>query len=369
MKVTMSVIGVILPAVALLSHGACVSRSDVAHQLETRIDSVVEAFLDRGEAPSYAVGIRVGADFLFTGAYGLADLEHEVPATRQSVYRIASLTKQFTAVAILQLAEGGLLSLEDDVRDYLPGLSTHDHHVTIHHLLTHTSGVPSYTRLPAFQERERLDLGRDALIDLVEQEPFDFVPGDALRYSNSGYYLLGMVVEAVSGLSYAEYLEQHIFAPLAMDASAYCDPSAIVPNRADGYSLEEDHWVNAEYISMENPFASGGICSTVGDLLKWERALNERVVINQDSFERMTRRARLNDGSETPYGYGIVVTEFDGYEKYAYRGGITGFGAALTFTPSLDLTIAILTNSDEADPVELEVELARMIAAWATNET
>jgi D-alanyl-D-alanine carboxypeptidase len=330
----------------------------------SRIDSVVELFLEKGEAPSYAVGIRLGEDFVLTRGYGLADLEHQVAATDHSVYRIASLTKQFTATAILQLVEDGLMSLGGDVREYLPDFSTRGHHVTIHHLLTHTSGVPNYTGLPAFEERARLDLGHDALVDLIEQQPFDFPPGDALRYSNSGYYLLGMIVEAVSGQSYADYLEQHIFGPLGMDQSAYCSSKAIVPNRAEGYSLEDHEWINAEAISLVNPFAAGGICSTVGDLLKWQTALNKRLILSEDSFRKMTQRATLNDGSETPYGYGIVITEFDGYEKYAFRGGMTGFGSVLSFTPELSLTIAVLTNSDQADPVELEVTLARMITEW-----
>ncbi|UCG88023.1 MAG: beta-lactamase family protein [Gemmatimonadota bacterium] len=369
MRHTTSVIGGILPSVAFILSWACAPQPQDTHPLVSRIDSVVEMFLEKGEAPSYAVGIRLGEDFVFTRGYGLADLEHQVSATHQSVYRIASLTKQFTATAVLQLVERGLIGLEDDVREYLPDLSTRGHHVTIHHLLTHTSGVPSYTGLSAFEERVRLDLSHDALVDLIEEEPFDFLPGEALRYSNSGYYLLGMIIEAVSGQSYAEYLEEHIFRPLGMERSAYCSVEAIVPNRAKGYSREDQEWSNAEAISMVNPFAAGGVCSTVGDLLKWQNALSQHLILNEDSSRKMTQRATLNDGSETPYGYGIVITEFDGYQKYAFRGGITGFGSALTFTPELGLTIAVLTNSDQADPVELEVTLARMIAEWTTGET
>lgn len=369
MRHTTSVIRGILPIVAFLSSWACAPPAQETHPLASRIDSVVELFLQKGEAPSYAVGVRLGEDLMFTRGYGVADLEHQVAATDQSVYRIASLTKQFTATAILQLVEGGLINLEDDIREYLPDFSTRGHHVTIHHLLTHTSGIPNYTGLPAFEERARLDLDHDALVDLIEEEPFDFPPGDALRYSNSGYYLLGMIIEAVSGQSYAEYLEQHIFSPLGMDQSAYCSSKAIIPNRAKGYSLEDHQWINAEAISMVNPFAAGGICSTVGDLLKWQNALNQHLILSEDSFRKMTQRATLNDGSQTPYGYGIVIAEFDGYKKYAFRGGITGFGSVLSFTPELGLTIAVLTNSDQADPVELEVTLARMITEWKIGGT
>jgi CubicO group peptidase (beta-lactamase class C family) len=357
----------VVPILAVLLFGSCTPHAQEDHSLESKIDSIVGTFLAQELAPSYAVGIRVGEGFVLTRGYGLAGAENEVPAKPETVYRIASLTKQFTAVAILQLVERGLLRLEDDLEDYLPAFRAAGNQVTIHHLLTHTSGVRNYTGLPAFQEKARLDLSHDDLVALIEAEPLDFVPGEAQRYSNSGYFLLGMIIEAVSGQAYAEYLEENIFNPLGMTESGYCNSRDLIRNRARGYSREGQELVNAEPISMVNPFSAGGLCSTVEDLLTWQDALNRRQVLSEDSFQKMTRPATLDDGTETPFGYGVVVTEFDGYQKYAFRGGISGFGSALTYTPELDLTIAVLTNSDEADPVELEVALARMIAEWETG--
>jgi D-alanyl-D-alanine carboxypeptidase len=355
----------LLIAVLLPASLAC---QTLDHQgLESTIDSMVTAFMAENPVPGVAVGVRVGDRFTLKKAFGLADVENRTPVTPQSVFRIASLTKQFTAAAILQLAERRLLAVEDDLSDYLPGFSTRGHHVTIRHLLTHTSGIPNYTGLEAFQERERLDLSHEELTGIVEAKPFDFSPGDELRYSNSGYYLLGMVIEAVSGQTYAEYLQEHVFSPLEMTRSRYCSDRQLIPNRVRGYSIADEELVNAKPISMANPFSAGGLCSTVGDLMRWQEALDRGEVIGEASFQRMTQRATLNDGSETPYGYGLVIADFDGYRKYAFRGGIAGFSSALTYTPALDLTIAVLTNSDSADPVQLEVAIARMIADELTS--
>ena len=352
-------------AIALSTGPTLASGQAELDKLQRQIDSVVAVALDEGIAPSYAVGVRIGDEVVTARGYGLADLENAVPASGETVYRIGSLTKQFTAVAIMQLVEQGRLTLDDDLAKLVPSCSTEGHTVTIHHLLTHTSGFGSYTQQPEFEWKSRLDLTNGEVIDLINRERMAFIPGEDQRYSNSGYYLLGMVVEAASGQSYGEYVEEHIFRPLQMAGSSYCHERPIIKHRAAGYSLDGSAVVNDEPISMNPPGAAGGLCSTVLDLLRWQQALTDNELITAASFDRMMTPAILNDGSVTPFGYGLVIIDFQGHRKIAHRGGISGFSSALAYYPEDRLTIVVLANSDEVDPTSMEGVIARIVLGIA----
>ena len=240
--------------------------------LPPQLDALfADAFPTDGPGASVIV-VRDGRTVLRTG-YGLADLEHGVPNGAGTVFRIGSVTKQFTAVAILMLAEEGKLSVDDDVTRHLPDYPTHGHKITLEHLLTHTAGVPEYLAIPGFMDDVRDDRTVSEMIDLFKDSELDFEPGSRWSYSNSGYVLLGAVIEKVSGQSYGDFIEQRIFQPLGMHDSSYETHGAIVANRARGYDNGDEGYVNARYVSMTIPYAAGSLLSTVDDMARWDAAL------------------------------------------------------------------------------------------------
>jgi D-alanyl-D-alanine carboxypeptidase len=222
--------------------------------------------------------VLVGIDgkIVFEKGYGLADEEWSEPNTPATEFRIFSVTKQFTGACILLLQERGLLSVQDTVSKYIDNLPDSWRPITIHQLLTHTSGIPNYVGVSQrAKELERLGATPREMIDLVAAEPLDFKPGTQLRYTNTGYILLGMIIEKVSGQTYSAFLKKKIFEPLSMEHSGYDDQTAILMNRASGYSNRDGHLVNAEFGDISFPFAAGGIYSTVEDLYRWNEALTQ----------------------------------------------------------------------------------------------
>ena len=247
------------------------ARGQEPRQLVAYVDSVANAAVAARRTAGVSVAVVKGGRTLLAKGYGFADLENDIPATPATVYRIGSITKQFTAAGIMRLAEQGKLSLDDTVQRFLPAFPTQGNRVTIRHLLNHTSGIRSYTSLgPKFGRVTRLDLVPDSLVALFSGEPFDFKPGDAWRYNNSGYFLLGMIIEKVSGKSYAQYVQDEFFKPLGLNSTVYCDQAPIIKRRAQGYNPRPGGgFVNAEPLSMTQPYAAGSLCSTVTDLAAW----------------------------------------------------------------------------------------------------
>lgn len=315
-------------------------------ELLQRLDSIVAAEMARHQNVGVSVGIARGGDVFLARGYGHAQLEHGVPARAETVYRIGSLTKQFTAAAIMQLVEQGRLGLDDEVTRFLPDYPVQGRRITIHHLLTHTSGIRSYTGLgPRFwNEASRLDLDHAGMLALFQHEPLDFEPGAQYRYNNSGYYLLGMIIERVSGQPYAEYLAQRLLAPLGLRSTSYCDERRVIPHRAQGYEVVNGAIVNDGAISMNTPGAAGAMCSTVLDLLAWQRAFNEARPVGPAARDRM-RTAHVAASDSTGYGYGLGVGRLDGRILVSHSGGINGFNAYLAHLPDPDLTVVVLTNN------------------------
>ncbi len=345
---------------------ACAPAQVGDSALVARIDSLADAEIDSDTTASVAIGVMRGDDVILANGYGYADIENGVPATAETVYRIGSITKQFTSTAIMQLVENGDINLDDEITKFLPGYPTQGHRVTIHHLLTHTSGIKSYTGLNRdnFSQAFRLDLTHDELLDMFKDEPFDFAPGEQWRYNNSGYYLLGVIIESVTGQSYADYLDEHIYGPLEMDASSYCGEKEIIPNRAEGYERSDGRLLNDDPLSMNIPGAAGALCSSVTDLLKWQRAMNARRLVSQESHDLMTTPARLNNDSATTYGYGLAIRETDGQRQIVHGGGINGFVTVLAYYPEEDLTVVVLSNTPGGHPGTM----AQQIAAWALED-
>lgn len=330
--------------------------------LAAKVDSLAEATLSDGRVSGLSIGVMKGQDLLVVQGYGFADLDHRAPAGPHTVYNIASVTKQFTAAAILQLSERGALELDAALTEVLPGFDTQGHTVTIRHLLSHTSGIRSYPSSDTPYETLAQSITNEELLARIEGEPFDFAPGESFRYSNAGYVLLGLIVEAASGMTYAEYVDEYIFGPAGMARSSVCDRSRITPGRARGYRREDSglRLVDLE-VSYTHMGGAGALCSTAFDLLAWQAALTQGTVISADSYEAMTT-AVLLDGSPLPYGFGVQVRpRLEGRLTVFHGGGATGFSTRLDYYPDEDLTIAVLSNTYGSH----SATITDVIARWA----
>lgn len=357
-----------LGAVALVPACAPESPDAPAHwahaegELAGQIHELAQDALRGHPAPGISIAVQRDGEIVFAGGFGFADLENEVPATADTVYRIGSVTKQFTAAAAMLLVEEGKLDLSADLRDYLPDYDTHGFEVPVERLLNHTSGIKGYTEMPVFWERSRLDLGQEAMLELFSEPPFEFEPGDRYQYSNSGYYLLGILIERLSGMSYTVFLESRLFEPLGLERTHYLRNGPLVPGRAEGYEVgDEGGFVNDEPLSMELPYAAGSLGASALDLLAWQEALASGNAVSSASYERMTERGTLVNGDPVHYGYGLSLSEEHGLAKVAHGGGINGFRAQLAFYPEEELGIAVLINSGSGQPGLLENRIARTV--------
>ena len=328
--------------------------------LVSKIDSLAATTLSQGPVAALSIGVKRGDQLLLAKGYGEADVENAVPATAETVYRIGSITKQFTAAAIMQLVEGGKIGLEDSITDHLMDYPTQGHKVTIRHLLTHTSGIKSYTELEALRPKMTLDLTDEELLAVFKDEPFDFAPGERFLYNNSAFYMLGMVVGEAGGTTYREYLDAHLFGPLGLTGSSYCDERPIIPGRAEGYEVVEGQLMNDAYLSMNQPGAAGALCSTVLDLLSWSSALRGGRVVSTASYGQMTTSATLSDGSSTGYGFGLGLGSLEGNPHVSHGGGINGFNTMLAYYPESDLDVVVLSNTTGAHPGRI----AETIGKW-----
>ena len=334
----------LLPALVL----ALLSSVPVHAAAPTATAADIDRFLSQtypAAGPGAAVLVSKDGQALIHKGYGIANLELGVPITPDSVFEVGSVTKQFTAAAVLMLQERGLLSIEDDITKHLPDFPTQGKKVTIENLLTHTSGIPSYTELPEWLPRMREDMTPDQLIGLFMGKPFQFDPGTKWEYDNSGYALLGAIIEKASGKSYERFVEDEIFKPLGMAHSLYGSWSDLVPHRAAGYEKDGDHYVNTPYISMTQPYAAGSLMSTVDDLALWDKALSAGTLLKKESLARMFTPYKLPSGFSTRYGFGWGVSEIGGKRVIEHGGGINGFTCDELRVPEVGLFIAVLTNS------------------------
>jgi CubicO group peptidase (beta-lactamase class C family) len=296
---------------------------------------------------------------LLVSAYGMADVENEVAATPQHKFRLGSITKQFTAAAIMLLQERGKLSVQDSVCKHVAPCPAAWQPVTLHHLLTHTSGIPSFTSLPDYKKTEPLPSPVESTIARFRDLPLEFVPGERFNYSNSGYVLLGQVVERVSGRSYAEFLRQEIFAPLGMNDTGYDDPARVIKRRAHGYTLDGEELRNASFVDMTIPHAAGALYSTIGDLLIWDQALYSEKLLPRRAVVQMFTPARDN------YAYGWAATRLFDRPLVTHNGGINGFSTNIMRFTDDRVTIVVLSNVE--NPIVTD-RIARDLAAVVFNQ-
>lgn len=340
--------------VALLVLLPTTLAADVASDLDKIFSAAYPA-----DGPGAAVLIEQNGKPILRKAYGMADLELGVPLQPDSIFRLGSITKQFTAVLVMQLIQEGKLAESDPITKYLPDFPAGQAEgVTLWHLVTHTSGIPSYTDLVEWPPRVREDLTVQQILDMTKDKPRDFAPGAEWKYSNTGYIALGAILEKVEGKSYAQIVQDRLFKPLGMSGSSYGDTARILPRRAKGYGGAAGSYVNAPYLSMTQPYAAGSLLSTVDDLARWNAGLDGEAVLKAPYRDRLWQSARLADGRDTHYAWGFGVWEYEGHRVIQHGGGIHGFVTDALCVPDAKLFIAVLSNNPGApkNPGALSLE-------------
>jgi CubicO group peptidase (beta-lactamase class C family) len=328
--------------------------------LTQTIDTLIQEFYHPTE-PGVAVIVVKDGETVFRKGYGMANLELGVSIEPDMVFRIGSATKQFTAVAILMLAEQGKLSLDDSISKFLPDYPTHDYLITVKHLLTHTSGIKSYTSMPEWIPLWRKDFTVQELIDFFKYQPMVSAPGKRWAYNNSGYILLGAIIEKVTGQTYGQFIKQSIFEPLEMKQSYYDDPLQVIPRRVAGYDKSPNGFNNAAYISMTQPYAAGALVSTVDDLALWDAALYTEKLLKLESLKQAHISYSLLDGSPTAYGFGWMISEYIGHSFIEHSGGVHGFRSHTMRLPDDRVFVAVLSNNGGVSPQKLAFKISALV--------
>lgn len=308
-------------------------------EITTKVDQYMDAAVAVNGFSGTILVARDGKPIIDKG-YGMANVEHGISNEPQMVFRLGSVTKQFTAMAISMLQERGKLSVSDPLCKFVTECPEKWKPITIKHLLTHTSGVSNYTSFPDFAKTTVSPITNDEMIALLKSKTLDFKPGEKFSYSNSGYYLLGEIIEKTSGKSYADFLQENIFTPLGMKQTGYDDSSSIVKNRAAGYVKRAGKIFNAPYMDMTVPYAAGALYSTTGDLLLWDQALYTDKLVSRKSRDEMFTPWKGESGYA--YGWGIGKT-FD-RRSISHGGGIYGFATQIARYPDDNVTVVVLSN-------------------------
>lgn len=345
-----------------LSASALVAQTPAAPTLAQRLDSIASAPVRSGNIAGLAVAVVKGKDTLLLKGYGLADIENQVPVTPQTVFRIGSVTKQFTSAAVMHLVEQGKVSLDDDITKYIPRYPTRGNRITVRHLMNHTSGIPSYTDIgPRFGAVMRSDLSHDSLVAMISPMSLMFEPGANFYYNNTGYFMLGMLIEQATGKKYGEYLDEKLFKPNGLTGTTYCDTRRIIPRRAHGYDRDQTGLVNTTFISMDLPYAAGSLCSTVGDLVSWTSKLASGGIVSAASYREMTTPVRLTSGRPMNYGFGLSADTMSGHRVVQHGGGINGFISSLVHLPDDSLIVTVLTNTTPSPADAVAMALVRAV--------
>lgn len=334
-------------------------RDSQTQQMIREFDRMLSETYQSGQ-PGIAALVARDGQVIYRNAFGNANLELDVPMTPDMVFRIGSITKQFTAVAILQLLEQGKLNLNDEITKFIPDYPTQGHKITIHHLLNHTSGIKSYTSMSEFSMVMRKDHSPSQIIDIFKDEPMDFAPGERHLYNNSGYILLGYIIEKVSGQTYIEYVDEHLFKPAGMINSLYANDNIVLKNRAYGYQPSASGYANADFLSMSLPYAAGSLMSTVDDLFKWNQALQSGKLLKKETLELAFKPGKLNDGTPMTYGYGWEMGNLQGSPVIAHGGGIHGFISYAIWLPQENVVVVLLQNRTGSAPEDLAHQMAAM---------
>ena len=326
--------------------GEAPAATEVARQAQQLLESNVPA-----DGPGVAVLVARGDEILFRGARGMAQMELGVPLRAEHVFRIGSNTKQFAAATVLKLVQQGKLSLNDPLSKFVPAYPNGGN-ITVHQLLNHTSGIKNYTEIEGYMDAGvRTDVDTEKLIAVFKDQPSDFPPGTDFKYDNSGYVLVGAIIEKVTGKPWYEAINEIVLAPLSLKHTGYGGDLPLIPGRAAGYSVDEQgHTTNAVYLSMTQPGAGGGMVSTVDDLFHWMRALHTGKVLDADSYHRMITPVPTPSGKPTDYGYGMSTRTLRGEKALEHGGGIPGFASDTIYFPESAVSVVVLANTDSGNP-------------------
>ena len=330
-------------------------------QINTKLDTLFH-INEEEKAPGVAVAIVKDGQTIHCKGYGLANLEWKQPITPQTIFALGSNTKPFTSTAILLLEQQGKLHLNDSIQTYLPDYPTHGRHVTLLHLLTHTSGIPNFVTQPGFwKECAHVEDSVDEVIAFFKDLPFDFEPGTRYSYSNSGYVLLGRILESLLESSYAEVIQHLIFDPLGMTHSYYLRQESVLPLRASGYTSTASGYQHAPLIASAAKYAAGGLGSTLEDMLLWNAALRDERLLDHETQERMYRPVELTDGRTENYGLGWVIGHYHQHHYLCHTGGIPGFSTFFARFPDDNTTIILLSNKGGFECARIASEIQNLL--------
>ncbi|EDX82392.1 beta-lactamase [Synechococcus sp. PCC 7335] len=331
--------------------------------LAQKLEIYLQAHLDNNHFMG-SVLVSYQGKVLLSEGYGMANLEHNVPNLPSTKFRIASISKQFTAAAILQLQEQKLLDINDSLATYLPKYPRGEQ-IIVRQLLNHTSGISNYTSFEDYESKKSVEIELDKLIDWFKDRPLDFTPGERFSYSNSGYIVLTKIIETVSGLSYKDYLEQHIFALLGMNDSGCDSTRTVLFNRAAGYLFTGESYVHADSLDISIMSGAGALYSTVEDLYKWSRTFDTNIILNQASRDAMfAPTVEVLTGEESNnfyYGYGLRIDTEHNRNRIAHDGGIDGFLTHFARYPDERVTVIVLSNLQTASIPKITQDLAAII--------
>ena len=342
-----------------------------------RVDDYVQARMRGLHIPGLSLAIVRNGQVVKSSGYGVANLELNSPATPQTVYEIGSMTKQFTATAIMMLVEEQKLRLDDSITKYFPEAPVSWRPITIRHLLSHTSGIQNHVAVPGYLGAFKTNLlmestpGRAELLSMFFKLPLEFQPGETWSYDNTGYYLLGLIVERVSGKSFWQFLDERIFHPLGMKATRNTEVRSLVANRAAGYEWVQGVFENRPVLAPFVAFSAGSILSTVEDLARWDAALYDERLLKRSSLKQMWTPVRTNEGlmASFNYGFGWFLDSYHGHHFVQHSGGTPGFSSTIYRFVDDKLTIIILTNHSDMIIDQLAIDIAGMYATALARRT
>ena len=338
-----------------------------AQSFETKVDDLILTAFSNKSGPGAVFMVAQNGKTVYQKAVGKANLELDVNLTPENVFQLGSMTKQFTAISILILEEQGKLKVTDLVSKYIPDYPSGDK-ITIHHLLTHTSGIRDFTKMKSLASIAQKDMTPKMMVDFFKNEPSDFPPGEKFEYNNFGYVILGYIIELVSGETYEQFVKNYIFEKAGMAHSYYASDRNVINKRAYGYHKKESGYVNKTVISFTVPFSSGSLMSTVGDMLKWQNALNQNILLNAKETQKAFSKYKLNNGEEFTYGYGWHVKQINGIATREHGGSVFGFKTMGVYIPAKDIYVIGLSNCDCNSPTQITGEIAALALEMLKNK-
>ncbi len=337
---SLAVMLISLSAGALSAQATSPSAAELAE-----MDRRIQAEMAERNIPGALIGVASRGRLVHTQSYGLANVEVRVPVSDSTVFEIGSISKQFVAAAVMLLVEDGRLGLDDPIHDFLPDLPSEWLGVTVRQLLTHTSGIPDYEEIQTY-EAYRFRFTPDEIIRVAHSRPMDFEPGTGWYYSNTGYFLLSLIVERIAGRPFGQVLDTMVFGPLGMGQTRMADPEDIIQHRASGYWVDRMgvELMNRDATQASSTLGAGGLLSSVHDMVRWDEALYGDELLSEESKAVMWTSAVLPNGDDTGYAFGWGVGEYRGRRSVGHGGQVAGFVASFLRLPDDELAIIVFAN-------------------------